>query len=72
MMPVWVSPKFAILGKIVKFYLKLAKNWKIFVESIFCDALVYDFCTLTIDNITKVISYDAKLNVLKNFYFGIK
>ena len=30
------------------------------------------FCALTIHDITKVKSYDVKLNVYKIFYFGVK
>ena len=38
-----IYQKLYILGQIVHFYAKIARNWKIFVEFIFKDQMGYKF-----------------------------
>ena len=72
MIPVIVSPKFAILGLNSQILFKTCKKWGNICRIHILRCMSIRFCTLTIHNITKVISYDAKPNVFKIFYFGVK
>ena len=71
-MPVWVSPKFAILGWNSQILFKTCKKLENIcrIQILWC--INIRFYTLTIHTITKVMSYDIKLKVFKIFYFGVK
>ena len=49
--------------------LKIARNWKIFVVSIFVDILVLNFAQVVVHILNKDISYASKLSESKNESF---